>query len=140
MSELPLSGLMATLETLDEKLLNDWHTPIINDFYVMMSVGKLRRQLSKGDIADPDDLINRLLAGEEEIESTQPVRQLMAIATLIRKSDTLKAILSACSPEEAVAKLSAHSSELRGHFERYLERYGDRCMGEPQARDPDLAR
>ena len=130
MSELPLSGLMTTLETLDEKLLNDWHTPIINDFYVMMSVGKLRRQLSKGDIADPDDLINRLLAGEEEIESTQPVRQLMAIATLIRKSDTLKAILSACSPEEAVAKLSAHSSELRGHFERYLERYGDRCMGE----------
>ena len=130
MAELPLSGLMATLEALDEKLLNDWHTPIINDFYVMMSVGKLRRRLTKADIADPDDLINRLLAGEEDIESTQPVRQLMGIASLIRKSDTLKAILKASPPEDAVEKLSAQSSELREHFERYLERYGDRCMGE----------
>jgi len=126
----PMSRLMTTLEQLDRDLLEDWHTPIINDFYVMMSVGRLNRRLSQGGVEEPDDLINRLLAGEEDIESTQPVRQLMEIATAIRQDGPARELLAVTPPGDAVRALSAYNEALRSRFQRYLERYGDRCMGE----------
>ncbi len=124
------SQLMATIDQIDSDMLNDWHTPIINDFYVMMTVGKLRRALDRAGIDDPDDLVNRLLSGEEDIESTQPVRQLMGIATLIRNSPTTRQLLNQVEPSEVVATLCEHDPELATRLGDYIERYGDRCMGE----------
>ncbi|MEE2786227.1 MAG: PEP/pyruvate-binding domain-containing protein [Myxococcota bacterium] len=126
----PLSRLMATLERLDRQMLGQWHIPILNDFYVMMSVGKLRRALSKGAVDDPDDLINRLLAGEEDIESTQPVRRLLQIADRVRQDEEATQILTECDAVEAVEALRQHDGGLRTLIDEYIERYGDRSMGE----------
>jgi pyruvate,water dikinase len=128
--EASFSQLMSSLDQIDRDMLHHWHTPIINDFYVMMAVGKLRRALEKAGIEDPDDLVNRLLSGEEDIESTQPVRQLMTIATAIRNDEGARKILAHCDPGHAVEELSGYDSGLAQLFENYIERYGDRCMGE----------
>ena len=130
LSEASYSQLMEALDQIDRDMLHDWHTPIINDFYVMMAVGKLRRALEKAGVEDPDDLVNRLLSGEEDIESTQPVRQLMAIATAIRKDEGARKVLAHCDPARAVDELSAYDQGLAQLFDTYIERYGDRCMGE----------
>lgn len=126
----PLNTLFAALDQLREEMLDNWHTPIINDFYVMTSVGRLRRCLRRARIDNADDLLNRLLAGEEGIESTQPVRQLMHLATLIRDDPQSLEILESTPPREVVARLSVHRSDLADLFTAYLSRYGDRCMGE----------
>ena len=41
------------------------HTPIVNDFFVMMASGKLRRLLEKSGLPDAPALLGHLMSGEE---------------------------------------------------------------------------
>lgn len=126
----PLSRLMDVLEQLQVSMVDDWHVPIINDFYVMMSVGRLNRLLAKAGVADVDDLQNRLLGGEEDIESTAPVRMLMTLAAEARTSPDVLAVLRADPVADVLPALRAAHPDFAAGVDRYLEKYGDRSMGE----------
>ena len=56
------SQLMETNRRIREEIIDKWHIPIVNDFYVMMSTGSLRRYLSKGGIENALQLQNHLLS------------------------------------------------------------------------------
>ncbi len=125
------SDLMGVLDALRAGMLDNWSTPIINDFYVMMSVGRLRRVVEKA--VGPDEaesLLASLLAGEEGIESTEPVRQLMAMAARARAEPGLREVLEAGEPLEALEQVRRGYASFTADIDDWLERYGDRCMGE----------
>ncbi|GAA3933236.1 PEP/pyruvate-binding domain-containing protein [Hymenobacter algoricola] len=132
--ELPLAGLSAAdiwreKEQLDAALLQSWTTPIINDFYVMMTNGRLQKHLRQAGVAEPEDFLARYLAGDAQIESTQPVRHLQALATQARAHTPLRQLILALPPD-VHAQTRALAPEFFGGVEEFISRYGDRTMGE----------
>jgi len=127
-SEMSFSSLMELNEYLRIEIQEKWHIPIINDFYVMMSTGALRRFLKSNGMEEAESLQNHLLAGEPGIESTEPTRLLLKMTGVIRRDPKLQAIVM--NANDVFAELCAANTELKNSLEHYVHRYGDRVAGE----------
>jgi pyruvate,water dikinase len=126
-----LDELLAMAERIDREIVGDWTAPIVNDVYVMTTTGRVRKRLLAAGRRDADELIAALLSGEDGIESMEPTRRLLQMAALIRGDAALRELLSASEdPHAVLAALRARSPELDRALDGFLERYGDRCMGE----------
>ena len=123
------SQLMQWLQQLEDEVLSNWHTPIINDFAVMICNGRLRRLVAASGVPDPDIVIQQLLGGEDGIESTEPTRLLMRMAKAIRQQPNLVETIHQQEPVAVIAQLKNYPA-LNEMFCHYVERYGDRTMGE----------
>lgn len=124
-----LSQLISLIEQVRHEISAHWHTPLINDLYVMMSSGRLRRMVERAvGIERAPALIANLMGGEEGIESTEPTRQVVRMSAMARANPALVARLR----DEAVAlpRLREEFPEFAAMIDRYIDRYGDRCMGE----------
>ena len=126
LSGVSYSRAMELLEHLRSQMLDRWHVPIINDFYVMMATGRLRRLL--GDASD--ELFSPLMSGEEGIESTEPTKMLLRMASAARATDGLPEAIRAASVSGEATLLFETFPGFGVRVEDYVERYGDRCMGE----------
>jgi rifampicin phosphotransferase len=120
------SQLMAMIEQLRVGMLENWHVPIINDFFVMMTSGKLRRVLGQ----ELDELYVPLMSGEEGIESTEPTRSLMRMARAAEGIDGLVDVIGAGDAADVLAAIAADFPAFQARVDDWIERYGDRCMGE----------
>ncbi|WP_375444333.1 PEP/pyruvate-binding domain-containing protein [uncultured Fibrella sp.] len=121
--------LLAQKSLLDSVLLENWSTPIINDFYVMMTNGQVIRKLQKVGVAAPDEFLSRYLSGDKQIESTQPVRAMFQLAAQVRTQPELRALILSGPPDL--------SGQVRSRFPRFyqavsqfIDQYGDRTVGE----------
>ena len=124
------SRLMEIREQLKREMLGNWHTPIVNDFYVMMASGRLRRMVEKAVGTDAPRLLANLMCGEEGIESTEPTRFLMRLAKLAREQPALADMLRTGAPLEVLDRVRRDHPDFAARLDEYIERYGDRCMGE----------
>jgi hypothetical protein len=97
---LTIAQLISESRRLDKSLLENWTTPIVNDFYVMMMNGRVHRWLEKIAVENPEVVQNNLLSGEEGIENS-------VLLALIQTQD----------------------KEFYRQCQQYIELYGDRCMG-----------
>ncbi|MCB0419573.1 MAG: hypothetical protein KDD61_01165 [Bdellovibrionales bacterium] len=110
---------------LKQKVLEQWHVPIINDFYVMLTSGQVRRVLAKVELSDR---LSDLLAGEE-LESVQPTRELIKISDKLKEHSELVAlILKTDGPIQLI--LERHGHGLENLLDSYIHKYGDRVAGE----------
>jgi phosphohistidine swiveling domain-containing protein len=123
-ADAPFSALMDALATIRARMLERWSVPILNDFAVMMASGRLRRMLAA---SDADALYIPLMGGEPGIESTEPTRFLLRLAREARDDDALRAALEGA---DSLGALRALSPAFAAEIDRYIERYGDRVMGE----------
>lgn len=130
LAHMDVSEILTLFGKIWKRAIEKWHTPIVGDTFVMMSMGRLRRFVERSGVEDPGALINSLLAGEDEIESSVPTRLLMGIARDIRVSEGLARLLTEGGPLEALAAVKAESPEIARRIDEYIERYGDRVMGE----------
>ena len=124
------SELMAILDILSNDVLGKWHTPIVNDFYVMMTNGTLSRFLTKAGFDPPTSIQNNLIAGEDGIESTEPTRFLMRLAKDVRGIPALKQLIDDTPSGEALEIIHRDYKEVSAKILEYIEKYGDRVMGE----------
>ena len=125
-----MSRLMQHLVFLKEQLLGHWQTPIVNDFYVMYSVGQLRQLVRNSGVNDDNAVVNDLLTGEDNIASTEPTYALMNIAQRISANATLKEQFAQANPDQALALLARKEPKIYAAVEEYIARFGDRTMGE----------
>ncbi|MCA6063366.1 phosphoenolpyruvate synthase [Thalassolituus marinus] len=127
---LSLSELVQLTRYLDEQLLKNWTTPILNDFYVMMMNGKVHRQLSGLGIEHIETVQNQLLSGEEGIESTEPTKWILALCDDLRRMPELQDVILSLPAEQLHAWLQVNEPAIYERCLEYIERYGDRVMGE----------
>lgn len=123
------SQLMGLIAQVRSEISAHWHTPLINDLYVMMASGRLRRLVERAVGAErAPALIANLMGGEEGIESTEPTRQVLRMSAAARANPVLCARLR----DEAVdlPSLRREHPDFAADIDRYIDRYGDRCMGE----------
>jgi pyruvate,water dikinase len=123
-----LGELMALLDQLRRRCVERWTTPIVNDFYVMMSAGRLRRVVSGVAPNETEPMMQALLGGADVAVSAGPAMLLLRMAALAREDASLAAALEG---DSASALADACASEpFAALLDELMARYGDRCMGE----------
>lgn len=110
---------------LDEVVLTRWETPIINDFYVMMMNGRLKRKW-KGD--EGEEKIHRLLGQDMQIESMAPLHFYRKIADKSISLDGFKTRIDA--GQEMHAWVKEKYPPLAEEIDAFIMSFGDRVVGE----------
>jgi phosphohistidine swiveling domain-containing protein len=132
--------LMAVYREMEAKILWNWQAPIINDFYVMIHYGLLRKLCQDWCGDESQSLQNDLICGNGDIESTEPTRMLMRMALHIRRDPALKERFTK-QDHHTLAREIPHDqtcSWLASDMALYLQRYGFRCINELKLESPSL--
>lgn len=121
-------ALVALYRELEDRLLRQWQTPLVNDFFAMIWFGVLGRLVEQWLPGEPPTLINDLLAGEGDIVSTEPARRVAELASRVRATPPLRAAFEGESDDEALWRTL--DPGFAAEVQAYLQRWGDRCAGE----------
>ncbi len=121
--------LLQQKQLLDETLLRNWTTPIVNDFFVMMNNGSVRRKLLKAGIPEPEEFLSRYLSGDQEIESTQPTKAMLALAAKARQQPALQQLILRL-PKRLHQEVAQTAPGFFNEVMDFIEQYGDRTVGE----------
>lgn len=132
--------LMSVYREMEEKLLRNWKVPIINDFYVMVFYGVLKKLCVSWCGDQNGALQNNLICGEGDIASTEPTKILMNLARDIKTDPELEKLFLTKKPDELYTFVETADSgiELREGVDHYLNLYGFRCMNELKLEEPSL--
>jgi pyruvate,water dikinase len=124
--------LEALYRQMEDKLLWNWKAPIINDFFVMIFYGTLKKLCTSWCGDQSGSLQNDLICGEGGIESTQPTHRLLELALEVDLEPELRAYLTGTPPDEIAAGLpgEARFGAFYSKIEAYLDLYGFRCVNE----------
>ena len=116
---------------LERKLLWNWTAPLINDWFTMIHHGRLTKRCQDW-LGEPEesDLANALLAGEGDLESTAPTRELLRQAAQIRETPELLALFESEKSDTEVYREAMKQDTFSEFFTTYLEVWGDRCVDE----------
>jgi pyruvate,water dikinase len=122
--------LIEQARKLDREVLQRWTSPIVNDFYVMMMNGRVHRTLVAAGFEQPAVLQNNLLSGEEGIESTEPTKFLLRLCAYVRTQPALRELVAQGDNATLLARVQVQDPAFHAQCCEYIERYGDRTMGE----------
>jgi pyruvate,water dikinase len=132
--------LMNVYGEMERDILEQWRAPIINDLFVMVNYGVLKKLSASWAGDTSGSLQNDLICGEGGIRSTEPTFRLMELAADVRGQPDL-ARAFATFPIEDIGQLlknDARFASFNVSFGRYLDEYGFRCMNELKLEEPTL--
>lgn len=142
----PAHRLVEIFNELDNTVLANWKAPIINDFMAMIFYGVLDMLMKKWDLNADPALKNDLLAGQGNVESTLPLRNIQKMARYISADAELKKMFATKSAVELKQMFipipdstqPASHVELGRQVADYLEKYGYRAMCELKLEEPSM--
>jgi phosphohistidine swiveling domain-containing protein len=124
-----LADLRDLLGVLRRDGIDRWTTPIVNDFRVMMSTGRLRRIVERAVGGETDHALQTLLGGADVAVSSAPAMLMLRMADVVKRSPIALAALTDGHPH-ALSRAGEASVEFAALLRELLDQYGDRCMGE----------
>lgn len=132
---LSLNELADLYRSLDANLLSAWTVPIVNDFLTMVFSGASKSVMEKwtGDAS----LHARMMTSTGPMISAEPARRIRHMAEHAAGHDTLVNALQD-GDAAAVSGLLPKHPELAQQYDDYLDRFGDRCLGELKLESPTL--
>jgi phosphohistidine swiveling domain-containing protein len=131
-TEMAPHELKSLYHEMEDALLWNWKAPIINDFYVMIYFGLLKKLCATWANDQTGALQNDLICGEGGIESAEPAKMLLRMACDANKQPELRNAIFV-DPVENVPDLIRNDDRFEAfnsQMARYLELYGFRCMNE----------
>lgn len=144
--QLPPHEVRSRYNMMEEKLLWNWQTPIINDFFVMVFYGVLRKLCVSWCDDKAGTLQNGLICGEGGLQSDEPAKLILQMSAIAAQNPQLREMISSDRERPLHQQISSDDNfqEFNLLMERYLHEYGLRCPNElklesPSYRDqPDL--
>ena len=132
--------LMQVYGEMERDVLEQWRAPIINDLFVMMNYGILKKLCASWCGDTTGSLQNDLICGEGGIRSTEPTYRLMELAAQVRQDPELARAFAATPLDEIgrVTRADPRFAAFHAAFARYLDEYGFRCMNELKLEEPTL--
>ncbi|WP_198338374.1 PEP/pyruvate-binding domain-containing protein [Labrenzia sp. VG12] len=128
-----LSELAAEYRRVELALLDDWDAPIVNDFLCMMAFGGSRKLLETWAGQAGLALHNDVMIGQGDIISAEPARLIREMGELVRQSPGAVEVLQREEADEIFAVPG-----LASLLQHYLNRFGDRRIGELKLEQPTL--
>lgn len=145
-SKAPAHQLVDIFNELDNTVLANWKAPIINDFMAMIFYGVLDALMKKWNLNADPALKNDLLAGQGNVESTLPLRNIQKIARFVSADESLKELFKTRTapqlkemfiPIPGNDRPSGHQ-QLGQQIAEYLEKFGYRAMCELKLEEPSM--
>jgi pyruvate,water dikinase len=129
LSRLRPDELSAYYRHLEERLLNHWDAPVVNDLATMVFFGMLRRLVTAWIGDARGTLQNDLLCAEHGMISKEPAERVRRLAATAVSSSRL--VQALCEERLAVIRkeMNEHPDFAR-EYHSYIEKFGDRCMEE----------
>lgn len=124
---------------LEKDILWKWHAPIINDFLCMVHFGVYKKLTEKWLDHLGQNFHNDLLAGNGNLESAEPTKQLIKLSGIVVNTSGLKEFIF--SNENDVLLEALNQSEYKDFYKlvtNYLDKYGFRCMSEMKLEQKDM--
>ena len=121
--------LVQHFRRLEGQLLSHWDAPLINDFFAMVVYGVLRGLLHRWRLDPEGRVLQAWISDLGAVISAEPHRRLASLGRRLVREPDLVAVLAGGSPETIARALAGHRW-LQTEIEAYLERFGDRCLGE----------
>lgn len=132
-----IDQLLDYYHLLEAKLLLKWDAPLVNDFFAMIFYGVLKSltQLVLWDAQS--NLHNDLLAQTGDIISAEPAARIAKMAKAAAVDASLIDVL--CNkPLPVIERRLRQEPQLKAMLDAYLEKFGDRCIGELKLESPTL--
>ena len=126
-----IEQLLDHFDEVRRRALAGWHVTIANDLAVMVIHGTLRRTADRWLAPGAGPILNRLLR-TGALASTAPAVELRALAECLRRQPTWLNALDRGDDPLAQLRSEPALAELRVRFDRYIDRWGDRCPSELQ--------
>ena len=127
--------LVAYQRDLDRQLLHRWDAPLVNDFFLMVFHGVLKRLVAKW-LPDTEPCIdNHLLSDTRGMISVEPARRIEEMAALASYQAGFRELL--CDAPLA-AIMSAMPDGFSQRYQDYLHTFGDRSHDELKLESPSL--
>lgn len=124
---------------LEVEMLWKWHAPIINDFLCMVHFGIFKKLTEKWLSHLGANFHNDLLAGNGNLESAEPTKELIRMAGEVVKTQGLKELLFESANIDCLEVLkSSPYQKFAARVDRYIDKYGFRCMSEMKLEQKDL--
>lgn len=132
--------LMAVYGEMERDILEQWRAPIINDLFVMVNYGVLKKLCASWCGDATGSLQNDLICGEGGIRSTEPTFRLMELAADVRAQPELSRAFTTTPVEDIghVLRRDPRYASFNAAFGQYLDEYGFRCMNELKLEEPTL--
>ena len=129
LQEMTIDQLIAYYRSLEVKLLLKWDAPLVNDFFAMIFYGLLGA-LTKLMLFDANSsLQNDLLAQTGDIISAEPAARIAQMARQAAASPDLVEVLCG-QPLPQIERRIAQDEKFKNLYDAYLQKFGDRCIGE----------
>ena len=116
--------LLGIYGELEEKILDEFTTPIGNDMGAMVFYGKLTDSLQQHGVPDYEGALSSVLSRQGNVESAKQTTDLLEIVEEIRRDEELKQ--SILDDEFSLED----GSVLAGKLKDYIRRFGARSMDE----------
>lgn len=123
--------LMQLYKDFEQIMLERWKAPLVNDFFAMIYYGTLQKMVLKYQLDEQGMLHNDLLCGARDIVSTDPVKRCTELSEMIA-SDTEATDFFRGHDETQIweALQQGRFPAIAQKANEYIERWGDRCVGE----------
>lgn len=121
--------LLKTFKYIEENIVDDFTTPIINDVGAMMYYGKLTKYVRKLNIEDPDGFISKMVSKQGDVASTKSAPLYLAIVEKINIDKNIKHDFETLSVDELINKYH-NNSFISSDINKYIKEFGPRVMDE----------
>ncbi len=121
--------LLAVYRELEEKILDDFITPITNDMCTMVIFGMLTDKLKKAKISDSEGLLADILSKQGNVESAKQSSRLLDIVRQIKASPSLLSEFHDSDIDTLKKKLDVPQG-IYADIAEYIHLYGARTMDE----------
>ncbi|MCS6956008.1 MAG: PEP-utilizing enzyme, partial [Candidatus Calescibacterium sp.] len=136
LSNMETHELFEIYKELEEKILFNWKAPILNDLYVMIFFGLLKKLNKKWKL--PENIHTKLLSQTGEIKTTIFMEELIKITKKIRETN-LDQFFIQSTTENLLQHYNNYKNENNDNpelnmifqeIENYINLYGSRVIGE----------
>ncbi len=115
-------------EDIEQKIIPEFTTPIINDCAVMFYFGRLKEKAAKYE--NSADIINECVNNNGDVESAKSTVVIEEIAGYVRKNEEIKNDFLTLTEEKLFKKYYLSDNELSEKLHKYVYDYGPRVMNE----------
>jgi rifampicin phosphotransferase len=124
--------LLALYRQMEDSLLWNWKAPIVNDFFVMIFYGILKKLCVRWCEDQSGSLQNGLLCATGGLESAKPARLLLQLAGIAAENEHLRNLILQEPAESLPQRVAADQrfEPFQTLLNQYLAEYGLRCANE----------
>ena len=124
---------------LENKLLYNWETPIMNDFYTMITFGILKNIIKKYNLDNANGTLhNELIIHEAKIISVEPSKYIEKMGGIIRQDTSIMEKIKINTEKSELENILFENKEFKKIYDEYLKKFGDRSIAELKLESPTL--